>query len=607
MIHGMQRLAQTEDEKAKQGGRVARRLVAYLKPYKLALTGVLLLVIVNAASQAGGPFLIGRAVDEFIAEEDLSGLANTMLALFGLYFAGMLAMRFQMYLMNWSSQNVLAKMRTEIMQRVQSLSIQYLEGQETGDLMSRLVNDIDAINSFLSQGLSQMVGAMFALSGIVIAMFVLNWQLALAVLLIVPFMVMTTALFARRARKAFRRSRSTIGDVSADLQEELGGVKVAQAFNRTNLNMRRFAQRNAANRDANVQANTITSAFAPAMNVLSTIATAIVAGFGGYLAVGGLVGVGVVVAFLQYVQNFFRPIQTVAQTWTLGQSALAATERVFELVDIEPEIQDSAEAEALGVIEGRVTFDQVSFSYTEGEVVLDELSFSAKPGETVAIVGPTGAGKSTLVNLLARFYDVDEGAIQVDGRDIRAVTQHSLRSQMGMVLQESFLFSGSINDNIRYGKLEASVEEIQAAAKAANAHDFIMRLPEGYDSDVGERGGLLSLGQRQLISMARAILADPRLLILDEATASVDTRTESLIQKALETLLKGRTSFVIAHRLSTVRNADLVLVLDQGRIVERGRHAELIKQKGLYADLYARQFYTPEEEPAEEREAAAAD
>lgn len=607
MIHGMQRLAQTEDEKAKQGGRVARRLVAYLKPYKLALTGVLLLVIVNAASQAGGPFLIGRAVDEFIAEEDLSGLANTMLALFGLYFAGMLAMRFQMYLMNWSSQNVLAKMRTEIMQRVQSLSIQYLEGQETGDLMSRLVNDIDAINSFLSQGLSQMVGAMFALSGIVIAMFVLNWQLALAVLLIVPFMVMTTALFARRARKAFRRSRSTIGDVSADLQEELGGVKVAQAFNRTNLNMRRFAQRNAANRDANVQANTITSAFAPAMNVLSTIATAIVAGFGGYLAIGGLVGVGVVVAFLQYVQNFFRPIQTVAQTWTLGQSALAATERVFELVDIEPEIQDSAEAETLGVIEGRVTFDQVSFSYTEGEVVLDELSFSAKPGETVAIVGPTGAGKSTLVNLLARFYDVDEGAIQVDGRDIRAITQHSLRSQMGMVLQESFLFSGSINDNIRYGNLEASAEEIQAAAKAANAHDFIMRLPEGYDSDVGERGGLLSLGQRQLISMARAILADPRLLILDEATASVDTRTESLIQKALETLLKGRTSFVIAHRLSTVRNADLVLVLDQGRIVERGRHAELIKQKGLYADLYARQFYTPEEEPAEEREAAAAD
>ncbi|MDH3944787.1 MAG: ABC transporter ATP-binding protein/permease, partial [Anaerolineae bacterium] len=516
-------------------------------------------------------------------------------------------MRFQMYLMNWSSQNVLAKMRTEIMQRVQSLSIQYLEGQETGDLMSRLVNDIDAINSFLSQGLSQMVGAMFALSGIVIAMFVLNWQLALAVLLIVPFMVMTTALFARRARKAFRRSRSTIGDVSADLQEELGGVKVAQAFNRTNLNMRRFAQRNAANRDANVQANTITSAFAPAMNVLSTIATAIVAGFGGYLAIGGLVGVGVVVAFLQYVQNFFRPIQTVAQTWTLGQSALAATERVFELVDIEPEIQDSAEAETLGVIEGRVTFDQVSFSYTEGEVVLDELSFSAKPGETVAIVGPTGAGKSTLVNLLARFYDVDEGAIQVDGRDIRAITQHSLRSQMGMVLQESFLFSGSINDNIRYGNLEASAEEIQAAAKAANAHDFIMRLPEGYDSDVGERGGLLSLGQRQLISMARAILADPRLLILDEATASVDTRTESLIQKALETLLKGRTSFVIAHRLSTVRNADLVLVLDQGRIVERGRHAELIKQKGLYADLYARQFYTPEEEPAEEREAAAAD
>ncbi|MCH7663240.1 MAG: ABC transporter ATP-binding protein, partial [Chloroflexi bacterium] len=367
-------------------------------------------------------------------------------------------------------------------------------------------------------------------------------------------------------------TRSTIGDVSADLQEELGGVKVAQAFNRSAENISRFSQRNAANRDANVQANTITSAFAPAMDVLSTIDTAIVAGYGGYLAITGQIGIGLVVAFLLYVQNFFRPIQTVAQVWTLAQSAFAATERVFELIDTEPEIQDADNATTLPVIEGQVVFDDVSFSYKSGERVLNAVSFEALPGQTIAIVGPTGAGKTTLISLIARFYDVDSGSILIDGHDIRDVTQHSLHSQMGMVLQEPFLFLGTVLDNIRYGRLDASDEEVQAAAKIANAHDFINRLPEGYQNDVGERGNLLSLGQRQLISIARAILADPRILIFDEATASVDTRTEALIQKALNKLLKDRTSFIIAHRLSTVRNADNVIVLDEGRIVEQGDH-----------------------------------
>lgn len=594
--HAMQRVARSEDERAKDRGKVLRRLLGYMRPYWLAVVGALLLTMINAASQAAGPFLIGRAVDEFISAGDKSGLAWTMVALVGVYLAGFLAMRFQIYWMSWAGQNVLADLREKIFDKVEQLSLQYLEGKEAGDLMSRLVNDIDAINTFLSQGLSQSIGSLLAITGVVAAMLALDWKLALATLAIVPLMLLTTGQFARWARNAFRRTRETIGDVSADLQEELDGVKVAQAFNRSDLNIRRFAERNAANRDANVSANAVTSAFAPAMDVLSTLDTAIVAGYGGFLAVNGMVSVGVVVSFLQYVQNFFRPIQTVAQIWTLAQSAFAAAERVFELIDTEADIQDAPDADMLPEMDGRVAFKDVTFAYEAGRPVLQDIAFEAEAGQTVAVVGPTGAGKSTLVSLIPRFYEVSEGSVQLDGRDVRGVTQQSIRQQIGMVLQEPFLFSGTVMDNIRYGNLEASDDEVIAAAKVANAHDFITRLPEGYQTEVGERGGMLSQGQRQLVSIARAVLADPRILILDEATASVDTRTEALIQEALAHLLAGRTSFVIAHRLSTVRNADVILALEDGKIVERGNHAELLAQNGLYADLYRRQFYLPPEE-----------
>ena len=598
MRHGMQHIAETSEEHAKDQSKVISRLLKYLRPYWLAVSGALVLVLINAGTQAMGPLLIGRAIDQFISVGDKIGLTYTMLMLVIVYFIGMLAMRFQIYLMSRAAQNVLRDLRMEIMEHVERLSIQFLEGSEAGDLMSRLVNDIDAINSFLSQGLAQSVGALFSLFGIVIAMFLLQWQLAIAVLAVVPVMIITTDQFAKRARRAFRRTRSTIGDVSADLQEELGGVKVAQAFNREDLNIRRFEERNAANRDANVSANAVTSAFAPAMDVLSTLDTAIVAGLGGYLAVVGVVTVGTVIAFLQYVQNFFRPIQTVAQIWTLAQSAFAAAERVFELFDTEPDIIDAPDAIEIEKMDGKVVFDKATFGYDEDNPVLHDISLSVDSGKTIAIVGPTGAGKSTLVSLILRFYDVTTGKVEIDEFNVKKVKQRGLRSQMSIVLQEPFLFSGTVMENIRYGKLSASDEEVENASRIANAHEFVLNLPDGYNTQVGERGGMLSQGQRQLISIARAVLADPRILILDEATASVDTRTEVLIQRALNRLLDGRTSFVIAHRLSTVRNADEIVVLDGGHILERGVHDELIARDGLYADLYQRQFLDPEDEKA---------
>jgi ATP-binding cassette subfamily B protein/subfamily B ATP-binding cassette protein MsbA len=598
MMHGgmMRQIAEKEEEKAQNTGLVAWRLIRLLKPYWKMVSLSLGLVVISAAMQGLGPYLIGLAIDRFITGGDLPGLLWTSTALAATFVVGMVATRYQIFSMSLATQKLLADLRRSVFEKVQALDLKYVESKQAGDLMSRLVNDIEAINSFISQSLIQMIGALFALVGIMVAMFLLDWRLALASLAVVPLMFLMTKIFSGLARTAFRKTRTTIGDVSAEMEEQVSGVKVAQAFNRTEVNVRQFSERNAANRNANVSANAVTSAFGPAMEVLATISTALVAALGGYLAILGLVTVGTVVAFIQYVQNFFRPIATVSQMWTLAQSAFAAAERVFELLDTPQTIADAPDARALPRIEGRVQFEDVSFGYDDNRLVLKDVSLEAAPGQTIALVGPTGAGKTTAIGLLTRFYEVSSGAIRVDGHDLREVTQHSLRSQMGMVTQDPFLFSGTIMDNIRYGRLAASDEEVVAAAQAANAHGFIERLPDGYQTEVGERGGMLSQGQRQLIAIARAVLADPRILILDEATASIDTRTEKLIQSALNVLLKGRTSFVIAHRLSTVRNADQVLVIDDGQIVERGVHADLLARHGLYAELYQRQFYTPPEE-----------
>jgi len=459
--------------------------------------------------------------------------------------------------------------------------------------MSRVTNDVDTLNQLLSQGFTQLLGSFFSLIGIVVAMLLLDWRLALVCFTIIPVMLLVNVYFARRARRAFRTTRETVGDVTAGLQEEITGVREAQAFNRTEANIARFRERNAANRTANVQAVAITSAFAPAIDVLSTLATAVVIGYGGYLVVTGTLSVGLLAAFLIYVQQFFRPIQLASQVYTQAQAALAGGERIYNILDEDPEPPDPPGMPSLGTIEGHIEFEGVTFGYEPGRPVIHDVSFEIEPGQTVALVGPTGAGKTTIANLVPRFYDATGGSVRVDGRDVREVKRESLREGIATVLQEPFLFSGTVAENIGYGRQDATREEVEAAARVASAHDFVSELPDGYDTVLGGGGGSLSQGQRQLLSFARAVLASPRILILDEATSNIDTRTEALIQRALGTLLEGRTSIVIAHRLSTIRTADLILVVADGRIAERGTHAELLEKGGLYADLYRRQFREP--------------
>src|ERR671916_1947751 len=593
VMRSIESIARTPQERAEDKGATARQLLGELRPYSRSLALALVLVALSALSQAGGPWLIGRAIDRDILGRDPSGLFRTMLLLLGVYAAGTLAQRGQIRQVGAVGQSILASLRERIFERLLRLPLRYFDRRPLGDLMSRVTNDVDTLNQLLSQGFTQLLGSFFSLIGIVVAMLLLDWRLALVCFTIIPVMLLTNVFFARRARRAFRTTRETVGDVTAGLQEEIIGVREAQAFNRTEANIERFRERNAANRAANVQAVAITAAFAPAIDVLSTFATAVVIGYGGYLVLAGTLTVGLLTAFLIYVQQFFRPVQLASQVYTQAQAALAGAERIYNILDEEPEPPDPPEAQKLEEVEGRISFEDVTFAYEPGRPVLHDVSFEIEPGQTVALVGPTGAGKTTIANLIPRFYDVTAGSVRVDGLDVREVGRESLRAGISTVLQESFLFSGTVAENIAYGKQGATREEIEAAARAVNAHGFVTELPDGYETVLGGGGGNLSQGQRQLLSFARAVLADPRILILDEATSNIDTRTEAIIQGALATLLKGRTSIVIAHRLSTIRTADLILVVADGRIVERGTHAELLEKSGLYADLYRRQFREP--------------
>jgi ATP-binding cassette subfamily B multidrug efflux pump len=577
-----------------QSGALLLRLLRYLTPFRPQLMGALVLVIITALVQAIGPALIARAIDVNITQKVLQGLTMTMLLLLGVYLVGLASQSGQGYLIGLVGQRFLAQLRVQIFDKIQSLPLAFFDQNKAGDLMSRLVNDIQTINQLLSQGITQVIGSVFSLVGIIIAMMVLSLPLAAASFLVLPVMIWVTVLFARRSGVAFRKTRTVLGIVSSELEEELAGVRVAQAYNRTEANIQHFVEHNAANRDVNVQAVIVTSAFTPSIDMLSTLATVIVAAFGGWLVVNNKLQVGIVVAFFIYVQQFFRPIQIISNIYTQMQSAFAGAERIFDLIDTPLQQKDSPNAQVLPSIEGRVVFDHVNFSYAAKpdptNMVLRDINLIADQGQTIALVGETGAGKSTMVNLIPRFYDVTSGKMLIDGFDTSDVTLASLRRQIGFVQQDTFLFSGTVADNIRYGRLDATDAEVEDAAKAVSVHDFILSLPDGYKTTLGERGTGLSQGQRQLIAFARTVLADARILILDEATSNIDTYTESLIQNALKKLLKGRTSFIIAHRLSTVRDADMVLVVDKGQIVERGTHDELLALGGRYAELYQRQL-----------------
>ncbi|NBD07805.1 ABC transporter ATP-binding protein [Corallococcus silvisoli] len=588
-------LAELETGRALRRGKVFRRLMGEMRPYARTLAVAMAFILVGAACQAVGPYLVSRAIDRDIGAGDGWGLLRTLTALLAVYAVGALSQRAQTRRVGHTGQRVLSDLRLRLFERLQRLPLAWFDRRPLGDLMSRLLSDVDTLNQLFAQGMTQLLGSVLGLVGVLIAMLALNARLALACFSLIPAIVFTTWFFAARARNAYRKTRQTVGDVTANLQEEIGGVRQAQAFNRTEKNIERFRDRNAANRDANVAAVGITSAFSPAIDLLSTLSTALVIGYGGVLALDGRLTVGGLAAFLIYVQQFFRPVQLAASVATLAQSALAGAERIYGILDEAPEPPDAEGAVTLGPPRGEVVFDAVSFGYDLERPVLRDVSFHLEPGQTLALVGRTGAGKTTVASLVPRFYDVTAGAVRIDGEDVRRVTRGSLRQRMAMVLQEPFLFSGKVADNIAYGKQGATREDVEAAAKAVHAHDFITRLPQGYDTVLGEGGATLSQGQRQLLAFARAVIADPRVLILDEATANVDTRTEGLIQLALGKLLSGRTSIVIAHRLNTIRHADLILVLEHGAVVERGNHDELLAKGGLYAELYHQQFRdTPE-------------
>ncbi len=570
--------------------RIVWRLLGYLRPYARQMFAAFLMMLIVSALTLTIPYLTKIIIDQYITNSDLTGLNRMALLLGGALLGVYLASSAQQYLLSWVGQRVLMTLRNQLFEHLQRLSLGYHDTHIVGVTISRVMSDVGVINELLSEGLITLTGDILLLCGIVGVMLSMSPRLALFALCVVPLMLLMTMWFSRRARIAFRQTRSSTAAVIGDLAEDLSGMRVIQAFAQEGASVERFDKVNRANRDAFITAMSLSLTFLPGVEFLGILATAIVLWFGGRAVATETLTLGVVVAFISYVSRFFQPIQELSQLYNTLQTAMAGGERVLELLDTVPDVQDTPGSPDMPPIHGEIMLDNVSFAYRGTHTVLHNVNLRFAPGQTIALVGPTGAGKTSIANLIARFYEVTEGSVCIDGVDVRDVNQPSLRRQMGLVPQDPFLFAGAIADNIRFGCPEASEEAVIAAARTANAHDFITALPEGYATRIFEGGINLSLGQRQLLCIARAILADPRILILDEATASVDTVTEALIQEALARLLKGRTAIVIAHRLSTVVNAASICVLDDGRIVEQGTHAELLAQGGLYRDLYARQF-----------------
>ncbi len=587
---GGRRHGATRIERAKDTRGTLRRLIAHLWPHRRPILLVLLLAIFGTGMGLVGPYLLGKAVDVIAQRSGLAALGRIILMMIGVYAISWLANAGQGVIVAAVAQRMMRTLRKNLFDHLQLLSLRFFDGRTSGELMSRLTNDMDAVSRVLSQNVTQLFTGLLTVVGVLTIMFVINPLLALGSLIVFPLMVGLVGVIGKKTRSAFRGYQAGLGTLNGILEETYSGQKVVMAYGQEATALAKFDGANEAVRRIGTHAMTYALLVMPMMGILSNANIAVVAGLGGWMTIAGMATVGTIASFISYSNRFAQPLRQLGNLYNQVQSALAGAERIFAILDMDPDLTDTGDAIDVDRVEGDVVFENVTFSYVPGVPVLKEVSLHARPGERIALVGPTGAGKTTIVNLLSRFYDLDSGSIRIDGRDIRDISRSSLRRNLGTVLQQSFLFAESVMENIRYGRLDATDDEIIAAAMTARADRFIRRLPEGYNTVLSERGANLSEGQRQLLAIARAILADPRVLILDEATSSVDTRTEVHIQEALLELMKGRTSFVIAHRLSTIRGADEVIMVDDGRIVERGTHEQLMAHEGAYHRLYMSQF-----------------
>jgi ATP-binding cassette subfamily B multidrug efflux pump len=581
----------TAKVQAKNTKGTVLRIWSYLHRQRMGLISVSILAALSALLLLSGPFLMKVAMDEYIIPRNYNGLLWICVWLLIVYAGGAVMAWIQAYVMTGVAQRTVWEMRNDLFGHLQKLPLPYFDSKTHGEIMSRTTNDIENVTNTLNQSVTQLISSFLTIVGSIVFMLILNVWLTLVTLLIVPIAIFVTGQIAKRTRKYYSIQQKHLGELNGFIEETISGQKVVKTFHREEKATEEFQVINTKLKKVGIKAQILTGFIPPVMNVINNLSLALVASTGGLMAFYNLVSIGVIVAFIQYSKQFSRPLNELANQFNMIQSAIAGAERVFEVMDeLTEQHETGPESLRMNQVRGEVVFHQVCFNYKPDVPILTNISLTASPGQTIALVGPTGAGKTTIVNLLTRFYDIDSGSITIDGVNIQTLDKNSLRSQLGIVLQDAYLFSDTILENIRFGRLAATDSEIYEAAKLANADTFIKKLPQGYDTLLTAEGNNLSHGQRQLITIARAILANPAILILDEATSSVDTRTEMYIQEAMNVLMKGRTSFVIAHRLSTIREADLILVMNGGEIIERGTHQQLLEAKGFYYNLYTSQF-----------------
>ncbi|WP_144510639.1 ABC transporter ATP-binding protein [Bacillus sp. FJAT-22090] len=576
--------------KAKDRKGTIKRIWRYMEKQKLAMIASIIFVIISTLLNLLVPYLIGVIIDQYIMPKDMNGTLRFLVLLAAVYIAASIFTWLQTFLMVRVSLQTIRILRQDLFNKFQTLSLRFFDKRTHGDLMSRVTNDIESLNNALSQSVIQIFSSILMVSGVAVAMFLLNWVLAIVSLLVIPLIIFTTKKIITYSSSNFIKRQRDLGELNGFIEEAISGNEVITIFGQEEKTFTKFSVVNERLRHSAMAADTVSGFLGPINNFINNLGLALIIGVGALMTVQGMATVGIIAAFVTYSRQFFRPINQLSSLLNTFQSAIAGAERVFEIMDEPVDLKDEKNAISIESFKGDVEFSNVNFSYEDGKPILKDISFQARAGEKIALVGPTGSGKTTIINLLMRFYDIDSGEIKIDGRTIKDYQISKLREKIGIVLQDTFLFTGTILENIRYGRLEATDEEVIAAAKMASAHGFIKHLPEQYETQITSGGSSLSQGQRQLLAIARAILADSDILILDEATSSIDTRTEIEIQQGINRLSEGRTSFVIAHRLKTIENADRILVINQGELIESGTHKELLKQKGFYHELYESQF-----------------